>query len=438
MEATQLLSTRVDFGFIDSKPSPIFEDEGECESYYVKGEVSLYEGFPAELQQYAGVIDLSYAHDFRFFDKKAYGSHSPYQLYIWGTVTKGVYHGRECAWYQINSDVYYQDGRYAWQGSRGDRTLVVKLDESDHDWINVYEHGSVPNIDTSWVNSFATFSREKVNKVIDLANVDLGQLSLEAAEGIRTLNINSIAYIKDALEIGDLARSLIPDPSDIKAAKNFPERVKALKDAVSSFYLANHYGTKLTYLDTKEIAKGIDRLSPGDLTQTMSACTTKEVFHDRQSYVVGHRVTAEVYNVDARDRAIISSVNDAMDALYDQVARPLYEADMVPSLANIWDMIPLSFVVDWFWPIGEPLEELETKNYLKTLEVLKVFISSSVYWEYRDDITYEGGQAHIDLACKYYKRETSAELPTPPPFSMPSIQTPDFTKHWVEAAAIFL
>jgi hypothetical protein len=54
--------------------------------------------------------------------------------------------------------------------------------------------------------------------------------------------------------------------------------------------------------------------------------------------------------------------------------RALYEADLWPTAANLWDMVPFSFVADWLGPTGEEFEYQEKVGYMRTLPILRTFV----------------------------------------------------------------
>lgn len=55
--------------------------------------------------------------------------------------------------------------------------------------------------------------------------------------------------------------------------------------------------------------------------------------------------------------------------------KTLMDVDLFPTLTNVWDLVPFSFVIDWFLDIGSLFERIDTRTYASTLAVLGVLRS---------------------------------------------------------------
>jgi hypothetical protein len=108
----------------------------------------------------------------------------------------------------------------------------------------------------------------------------------------------------------------------------------------------------------------------------------------------------------------------------------------MPSAANIWDAVPLSFVVDWFAPVGDMLERQETASYVATLPVRKVFLTREITWAYREAFILDNGWPVAgQISRRIYHRVCSDSLPTPPL----RVDSPKgLSNHWVEGAALLI
>jgi hypothetical protein len=115
--------------------------------------------------------------------------------------------------------------------------------------------------------------------------------------------------------------------------------------------------------------------------------------------------------------------------------RALYELDLVPSMANLWDMVPLSFVGDWFVPLGDAMEDIELHNYEHSLSVHKAFYSRKITWAAPEEIEYRGFLLKGSMSYRYYERICSPHLIIPPV----RVDRPKgLSGHWIEAAALIL
>lgn len=89
-----------------------------------------------------------------------------------------------------------------------------------------------------------------------------------------------------------------------------------------------------------------------------------------------------------------------------------------PVPSNAWDLIPFSFVVDWFYDIGSRLRDFENASLLSLLSI-KVFVHSytitspieeSELSEFGLSYTRPGSDDNVP-ELRYYRREVSAYLP---------------------------
>ncbi len=261
-------------------------------------------------------------------------------------------------------------------------------------------------------------------------SLSYGDLSRRAGENVRLLDINSFAYIHDLAALGTLAKQL----ANIDSGRTWRSAVHS----AANLYLASHYGLRLTIQDTEAIAKAIDRIDADALTQTVSAAGSVTVSlpgHPGKSALCTRRLTAVVDSLSAQQKPVVATANDAVDAFVAYLARIGYEADVIPSLANLWDFIPYSFVVDWFLPIGDALEAAETRNYLSTFQVRRCFCTTITEFSVEYDKSTPELTRRDQLSYRYYDRECRAELPIPPM----RVENPSgaFT-HWVEGTALIL
>jgi hypothetical protein len=253
---------------------------------------------------------------------------------------------------------------------------------------------------------------------------EFGDLSYEAAESVRPLDINGLMYLKDFAAMGTLAKGLVALSRPLKG-------VRSVAKAVAGTYLASHYGLRLTVADTEKIAANcIDAREPKDWpTQRIGAQhhMVVELPGDDHLYNVELRLSGEVDTCSAEAATI--------DDRCRRLARKFYELDLTPSLENIWDMIPFSFVVDWFVPIGDAASWLEDKHYLSTFKVHKAFYTRKVTWASKEIWAINGDIYEGSLSFKIYDRYCSLSLAVPPL----RVDTPKgLHRHSVEATALVI
>lgn len=75
--------------------------------------------------------------------------------------------------------------------------------------------------------------------------------------------------------------------------------------------------------------------------------------------------------------------NQCLNSLLEFISMPK-RLGLDPSLYNIWDMVPFSFVVDWFVPIGDNLERISNQTWAATMpyqtQVLASYKGIVDYW----------------------------------------------------------
>lgn len=253
---------------------------------------------------------------------------------------------------------------------------------------------------------------------------DDGELSLEGAESVRTANINTVLYLKDFAEIGSLAKSL----TEFASAEL---KVRPVLKAASAAYLALHYGVRLTRQDTDELAAGIDRIDFDHSYQTVGASHSEVVSLPGWPDIpvqVDYRLTARIRNWTDEQLFFLDKVK--------KLRRAMYELDVVPSIANIWDAIPFSFLVDWIVPIGDQAERLESSHYMQTLQLQKAFYSRRYTWSWDLSETSRNGNLYRGrVRYGYYRRRVATSF-TEPLFRAERPQG-SFT-HAVEGSALFV
>jgi hypothetical protein len=112
----------------------------------------------------------------------------------------------------------------------------------------------------------------------------------------------------------------------------------------ASFWLANRYGDKLSISGVADLIKAIDK-------EFLTVRTKTERFvrgNSRVTIPFSDGMFNAVFTFGTNIAVTPRDYNGLM-----KLIRTAYEWDFYPSLANVWDAIPLSFVVDWFGNVGD-------------------------------------------------------------------------------------
>lgn len=326
----------------------------------------------------------------------------------------------------------------------------------------------------SYLGNFFLPSDKTIDYYLSLAHerFDYGDLTRKAASSIRALDINSIAYLKDFTELASLARSLtsllganysaaiknlrtyqkslekeITSGSTVfyllaewkrqnKALGHFQsKRFKKYAKGLSSTYLASHYGVKLSILDTIDIADAIDNLDiEAHRLSTAGASMSREIDtptdHENSKHMRIDDHVKIVYK--SYDNDDINAMESARNAL-----RMWYDTDFVPTWSNLWDLVPFSFIFDWFIPVGDYLEKRETNQYAAYLNVVKACYSSKLEWY--DVWRFQDSSYNwfTSFSTRVYTREVRPDIiVTAPRYDRWQIDLWSLGHHWLEAGAI--
>nr|QQM16294.1 putative maturation protein [Ensystermes virus] len=210
---------------------------------------------------------------------------------------------------------------------------------------------------------------------------------------------NGLAYIKDLKELPDMVKKL----GNILAAIPGISTGAKLASTSAKAYLAWHYGIRLMIQDTKEILRALRRSG-------LSAYHTQraEVTLDEGWY----RISVACNDYDYQ-----------LNSLIDQLRR----FDLLPTLENLWDLVPFSFVIDWFTGISSSLKAIDSLGYYSKLPILWSCVSQSVEYE----------STSVDYPGKYqvYQRKFLSN-PLTPIRRLGQFPNSSLSNHFVEGAAL--
>lgn len=345
--------------------------------------------------------------------------------------------------YYVTSNVY----SYAWQLRR--EYTVVFHDDSNPDYVKHFElSGRVspifremnaavpvePDFDQATlerIKKFANTCREKPAQdryyeirdnedmalrhpsfcwplsFKDIGELPLGQLAAEAYEGVNFFTGNGLMYLRDLTATPASVRRFVSTLKSVPDAK-----IKAL----ASLYLSIHYGFKLTVLDSMDIHEQIDRF------QRMNKHT--KCFAQSSEVLAGNINANYTLNV----------YYDVYGELLSNVSSYLNLLDMVPTMHGVWDMIPFSFVVDWFVNIGELAEGID--NFVNVTQKHKVIGSVSTKKLRKTFTVLQNGVVYINDNVLFVRRSTPNWCPVPS-FSL-KVEPSKALSHSVEAGSLIV
>lgn len=188
---------------------------------------------------------------------------------------------------------------------------------------------------------------------------DLCELGNQCISGCSEFSSNLLAYASDLKKTGDTIKALL----ELARSPTNPK-------SWASAWLSARYGDKLAWQDTKELMLAIkselsqveDNLRGALLSRGMLSSVIQDI--PLSLYSSAQRLNFQKAYFWPRDW------NKAMKWI-----RNAMEWDYWPTLENTWDMIPLSFVVDWFVHIGDWLGGIDRLVYMQYIDLASIIVS---------------------------------------------------------------
>lgn len=165
-----------------------------------------------------------------------------------------------------------------------------------------------------------------------------------ALDAAADLSINTLAYARDVRNLAKDAKSLLKTARGIKNPKNW-----------ANAWLSYRFGLRLFAQDTKQVLKAIQKIDT----------YRGEIRRSHRSQTVHRSLSCGETDV----RTGLTLFVDAVPMRQRSISHAALALDVAPTLSNMWDFLPYSFVVDWLVPVGEALETIDSKTKLSQFPV---------------------------------------------------------------------
>jgi hypothetical protein len=215
----------------------------------------------------------------------------------------------------------------------------------------------------------------------DVQSENRPTLQAESFDEINRFDGNMLALLGDLKNIGKSSVSVL---TDLMKSSSSPRKL-------ASAWLSARYGDRLTYKDLSSLFAGFTRSA-----WRHSRHTSYLRGRSRKTVTVEYKDASAVVHLSTQIAVTPKDYNGLMKSV-----RRAYEWDYYPSLGNIWDLIPLSFVVDWFVDVSSIFKDLDRLvqaryyNVTCVLETVKVMTTCN-------------SLSGVDLS--YYDRSTGKRL----------------------------
>lgn len=209
-----------------------------------------------------------------------------------------------------------------------------------------------------------------------LRNQILGDATVSAANSAKKFEGNMIAYVKEAVAIKESISGIL------KLLKGKPN-----KKTLASIWLSSRYGITLTIRDTNDLISSVKQ-EIGELGKVYYTCRGGSLSDD----VVAH---AKLYYSPSQQNDMFSWIEK------------LYSWDLLPTLDNLWDLVPYSFVVDWFLNVSDILDGIDSWGYSSVMHVFSTCYSLKHTWQ--PELLWSTAKVVGNITATHYERLTPLE-----------------------------
>lgn len=262
---------------------------------------------------------------------------------------------------------------------------------------------------------------------------DYGELSVDIARAQKYVTNNILLLIQDILRLRGTAVS-IADLFDLKTLRNAMYDLRTLKGShraaksiakkLSDAILVPKYAIAPNIRDFKDLGNGVWKYINSDSQRNSR-------LHSRKTVTLPSSQTQ--IDVDCVLTAIVSNNATREMPISMGLIKTAKMWGMYPELENLWDIIPFSFVVDWFVQYGDLFETMDNYMYLENyFPVLYTIASAKATRSYdvSSQLRYVTGSV---LKTEYERHISVGSIPLP---KMHLTASTSLNKHWVEAGAL--
>lgn len=273
------------------------------------------------------------------------------------------------SWYE-NLDEWYEDTYFAHPPLNYSKVdELIGYSSTLHRYINNYSN-----------HNFDKFQHASLHILSDCfpANFLSSKKAIdEHFERMKSNHIEAIAEIGDLFRLVDVAKAL----ANLRKF-NFRNvsTLRRLLDLVTDAKLTYSLGVAPSISDAKDIALRAN--------QFLSKYSSPDIFGENTIYgkfnlIIPDDLTTGFSGVrlEARSKIRCSVLPDS----YLTAVLPVRSLGLLPSLSNLWDLLPFSFVVDWFTHNGDNLDDIDSSAIMLALEINISVHSIAICYDFNSD-----------------------------------------------------
>jgi hypothetical protein len=237
----------------------------------------------------------------------------------------------------------------------------------------------------------------------------------------------SIPELASYLRIAGLGSKALLDLRSV--LKGDVTRLLSLLRDISEGYLTFIYGVKPLASDIENVAN----LMKGEI---LARVRTSQVARGSFSYVFDETYTSEIgkgkLSLLTSSKVVINGLSNFADVFIG-----LGQIGLKPTLSNLWDLVPLSFVADWLTNLSQRYSDIDNSLLLHALSPAYFVHSYKLrYTPSREDVRLAGLSIDSDPWFQVYTRHVSRIAPIPRTTEIDFREAPSLSKRLVSAGAL--
>lgn len=243
-------------------------------------------------------------------------------------------------------------------------------------------------------------------------NPSFSEIAEDCVANIRAVKTNMLEYAADVFELKGFMKQTIRSGKKLL--------VDGDASAIAELYLSFHYGFKLFFEDCKTIWDAITKVDfyRDKAFRVSRAASNRSFVGGRHGLIWDHSKWIKLY---------YGFPHDPIPDL----ALSAWTMGFAPTADQLWDLVPMSFVADWFVKVQDALATDTARWAVSQLSVLSCLCTSklSTCWSV-DPVVMPGHSGTISYSI--YNRVVSDQLPP----MVTRINTATTFNHWLEGTSL--
>lgn len=253
------------------------------------------------------------------------------------------------------------------------------------------------------------------------------QCAQDLADNGVAVDINSIALVGDLMKSRRLFSELRKVATSLGSAVISKNPAKGIQ-ALSNVFLSYEYGARLTLNDSVELVSAVQSLLKSHGPGVVNG------YRVSRTQYSSPRATSSLRLRTGWRRFVYKLYYKSSPIGLTRALEKLMVWDAYPSAGNLWDLVPLSFVVDWFVAVDDMCEQIDQQFYLSTLDIGGVVWSTKDVFPCSSQVPNSSVKLLNGRVVCYRRRLSSYLHYIPPQLSLAG----KFNHHYPEATALIV